>query len=65
MISRPMLTYFVHMTKKQNWTQFSIWGFHSSSYEEFYLLAYNAVQSVEKSTNVSEEHITSNFRDDG
>jgi hypothetical protein len=31
--------------------------------EEFYLLGYNVVQSVEKPTDVSEEHFTSIFEE--
>jgi hypothetical protein len=41
---------------------FIIWGSHSGGYEENYIVGYNAVQSIEKSTDVSEEHIASIFR---
>jgi endonuclease I len=36
-------------------------GNHSSGYEAFYFLGYNAVKSAEKSTDISEEHVAPNF----
>jgi hypothetical protein len=38
-------------------------GNHSNGYEAFHFLRYNAVKSAEKSTNISEEHVASNFWD--
>jgi hypothetical protein len=35
---------------------------HGDSYKDFSLLGYNTLQSVEKSANVSKEHVASIFR---
>jgi hypothetical protein len=42
----------------QSPTGYTILGSHTDGYEEFYLLGYNAIESVDKSTDVAEEHFT-------